>query len=122
VYIIDRYTYTKRFEVPAVPQACTSLTGTPILSALRFLQFRFRFHNTSCILFCAGVYIIDRYTYYALEFLERVNPGDSPQRTMAEFMAVCPRQVSILNSVFGSGFNQGRGFVSGSGFGIWFRI
>jgi hypothetical protein len=45
------------------------------------------------------VYIIDRYTYYALEFLERVNPGDSPQRTMAEFMAVCPRQVSILNSV-----------------------
>jgi hypothetical protein len=45
------------------------------------------------------VYIIDRYTYYALEFLERVNPGDSPQRTMAEFMAVCPRQVSVLNSV-----------------------
>jgi hypothetical protein len=45
------------------------------------------------------VYIIDRYTYYALEFLERVNPGDSPQRTMAEFMAVCPRQVSFLNSV-----------------------
>ncbi len=33
---------------------------------LRFLQFRFRFHNTACILFCAGVYIIDWYTYYAL--------------------------------------------------------
>jgi hypothetical protein len=45
------------------------------------------------------VYIIDRYTYYALEFLERVNPGDSPQRTMAEFMAVCPKQVSFKGTV-----------------------
>ena len=32
-----------------------------------------------------GVYIIDRYTYYALEFLERVTP-DSKQ-TMAQFVS-----------------------------------
>ena len=40
-----------------------------------------------------GVYIIDRYTYYALEFLERVQPNS--QRTMGEFMEVCPKRVCI---------------------------
>jgi phosphatidylinositol glycan class K len=39
------------------------------------------------------VYIIDRYTYYALEFLERVEPDS--QRTMGEFMEVCPKRVCI---------------------------
>ena len=40
-----------------------------------------------------GVYIIDRYTYYALEFLERVN-RDS-KATMAQFLEVCPKRLCI---------------------------
>merc|ERR1712228_389615 len=40
-----------------------------------------------------GVYIIDRYTYYALEFLERVNPDS--KSTMGEFLKVCPTRVCI---------------------------
>ena len=32
-----------------------------------------------------GVYVIDRYTYYALEFLETVNPGS--KKTMAQFVS-----------------------------------
>ncbi|XP_014249251.1 putative GPI-anchor transamidase [Cimex lectularius] len=40
-----------------------------------------------------GVYIIDRYTYYALAFLERVQPNST--KTMFEFLAVCPKRVCI---------------------------
>jgi len=40
-----------------------------------------------------GVYIIDRYTYYALAFLERVQPNST--KTMSEFLAVCPKRVCI---------------------------
>jgi len=40
-----------------------------------------------------GVYIIDRYTYYALEFLERVKPDS--KNTMGEFLKVCPKRVCI---------------------------
>jgi len=40
-----------------------------------------------------GVYIIDRYTYYALEFLEKVEPDS--KRTMGQFMEVCPKRVCI---------------------------
>merc|ERR1712107_349296 len=40
-----------------------------------------------------GVYIIDRYTYYALEFLERVTPNS--KKTMGEFLKVCPKRVCI---------------------------
>ncbi|XP_015439752.1 PREDICTED: putative GPI-anchor transamidase [Dufourea novaeangliae] len=36
-----------------------------------------------------GVYIIDRYTYYALDFLENVEPSSS--KTLGEFLKVCPR-------------------------------
>lgn len=36
-----------------------------------------------------GVYVIDRYTYYALEFLERVTA--SSKKTLAQFLKVCPR-------------------------------
>lgn len=32
-----------------------------------------------------GVYIIDRYTYYALEFLEKVEPNS--KKTMGEFVS-----------------------------------
>nr|XP_054769850.1 putative GPI-anchor transamidase isoform X2 [Lytechinus pictus] len=44
-------------------------------------------HHDSAI----GVYIIDRYTYYVLEFLERMTP--SSQKTLDEFFKVCPQRV-----------------------------
>lgn len=34
-----------------------------------------------------------RYTYYALEFLERVTPNS--KKTMGEFLKVCPKRVCI---------------------------
>ena len=40
-----------------------------------------------------GVYIIDRYTYYALEFLERVEPDS--RRTMGEFLKVYSSQFNV---------------------------
>lgn len=40
-----------------------------------------------------GVYVIDRYTYYALEFLETVKPGS--KKTMAQFFKVCPKHHCI---------------------------
>lgn len=40
-----------------------------------------------------GVYIIDRYTYYALEFLESVQPDS--HHTMAQFLKVCPPRQCI---------------------------
>ncbi|XP_078493754.1 GPI-anchor transamidase [Ciona intestinalis] len=40
-----------------------------------------------------GVYIIDRYTYHLLEFLEKVKPGSS--KTMQQLMKVCPRHQCI---------------------------
>lgn len=48
-----------------------------------------------------GVYIIDRYTYYALEFLEKVDPES--QRTIGEFVCCAPhyvmKVVTNLNSI-----------------------
>jgi len=40
-----------------------------------------------------GVYIIDRFTYYALEFLEKVT-ADS-KHTLQQFLSVCPKRVCI---------------------------
>ncbi|KAK0050817.1 GPI-anchor transamidase [Biomphalaria pfeifferi] len=40
-----------------------------------------------------GVYVIDRYTYYALEFLETVKPGS--KQTMSRFLKVCPKDKCI---------------------------
>lgn len=40
-----------------------------------------------------GVYIIDRYTYYVLEFLERVTPGSN--HTLQEFLESCPPHLCI---------------------------
>jgi len=40
-----------------------------------------------------GVYIIDRYTYYALEFLEKVTPNS--KKTMDQFLRVCPKSQCI---------------------------
>jgi len=44
-----------------------------------------------------GVYIIDRYTYYALEFLESVRPDS--QHTMAQFFKV-PMQTLFVCLVY----------------------
>ncbi|XP_066985374.1 putative GPI-anchor transamidase [Macrobrachium rosenbergii] len=40
-----------------------------------------------------GVYIIDRFTYYALDFLEKVTPDS--KKTLAQFLQVCPKRVCI---------------------------
>ncbi|XP_042899308.2 putative GPI-anchor transamidase [Parasteatoda tepidariorum] len=40
-----------------------------------------------------GVYVIDRYTYYALEFLEKVQKGST--KTIGQFLQVCPKRVCI---------------------------
>ncbi|XP_033313513.1 uncharacterized protein LOC117212668 [Bombus bifarius] len=40
-----------------------------------------------------GVYIIDRYTYYALDFLEKVEPFSS--KTLGEFLRVCPKHYCL---------------------------
>ena len=45
------------------------------------------------ILFISGVYIIDRYTYYALEFLEGVERGS--KKTMGQFLEVCPQRLCM---------------------------
>lgn len=44
-------------------------------------DFLFQHHVDPAI----GVYIIDRYTYYALDFLERVEPDSA--KTMGEFVS-----------------------------------
>ena len=40
-----------------------------------------------------GVYVIDRYTYYALEFLEKVQMDN--KKSLAQFLSVCPKRVCI---------------------------
>jgi phosphatidylinositol glycan class K len=68
-----------KFYSPGILSVASSLVGEDSLS-----------HHVDPSI---GVYIIDRYTYYALEFLERVEPNS--QRTMGEFMEVCPKRVCI---------------------------
>lgn len=41
-----------------------------------------------------GVYIIDRYTYYALEFMEKVSINSS-KYTVGQFLGICPKRVCI---------------------------
>lgn len=42
-----------------------------------------------------GVYVIDRYTYYALEFLETVTPGS--KKTMGQFVSQTLQLFSSLS-------------------------
>jgi len=44
-----------------------------------------------------GVYIIDRYTYYALEFLEKVKINST--KSLGQFLSVCPKRVCISSVV-----------------------
>jgi len=69
----------QKFYSPGILSVASSLVGEDSLS-----------HHVDPAI---GVYIIDRYTYYALEFLERVEPDS--KKTIGEFMEVCPRRVCI---------------------------
>lgn len=69
----------EKFYSPSILAVASSLVGEDSLS-----------HHVDPAI---GVYIIDRYTYYALDFLERVEPDST--KTMGEFLAVCPKRVCI---------------------------
>lgn len=69
----------EKFYSPNVLAVASSLVGEDSLS-----------HHVDPAI---GVYIIDRYTYYALAFLERVQPNST--KSMSEFLAVCPKRVCI---------------------------
>ncbi|XP_039958414.1 putative GPI-anchor transamidase [Bactrocera tryoni] len=69
----------EKFTSPNVLAVASSLVGEDSLS-----------HHVDQSI---GVYMIDRYTYYALEFLERVQPNS--KKTMGEFLQVCPKRVCI---------------------------
>nr|SVE83704.1 EOG090X07K0 [Daphnia pulex] len=51
-----------------------------------------------------GVYIIDRYTYYALEFLEHVTPTSN--HTLGQFLKVCPKYLCLSTVGFRSDLFQ----------------
>ncbi|XP_032295508.1 putative GPI-anchor transamidase isoform X1 [Drosophila virilis] len=69
----------EKFTSPNVLAVASSLVGEDSLS-----------HHVDPSI---GVYMIDRYTYYALEFLEKVQPFS--KRTIGEFLQVCPKRVCI---------------------------
>merc|ERR1719266_658001 len=69
----------QKFYSPNILAVASSLVGEDSLS-----------HHVDPAI---GVYIIDIYTYYALEFLERVMPES--KKTMGEFLTVCPKRVCI---------------------------
>ncbi|XP_055315993.1 putative GPI-anchor transamidase [Sitodiplosis mosellana] len=69
----------EKFYSPNILAVASSLVGEDSLS-----------HHVDPAI---GVYIIDRYTYYALEFLERVEPKS--KRTIGEFLKVCPKRECI---------------------------
>lgn len=69
----------EKFHSPNILAIASSLVGEDSLS-----------HHVDPSI---GVYMIDRYTYYALEFLEKVQPNSN--RTIGEFLQVCPKRVCI---------------------------
>ncbi|GAU90589.1 hypothetical protein RvY_02987 [Ramazzottius varieornatus] len=52
-------------------------------------QDSFSHHHDTAI----GVYVIDRYTYYALEFLERIT--QTSKKTLKDLFKVCPQETCI---------------------------
>lgn len=72
----------EKFYSPNVLAVASSLVGEDSLS-----------HHMDLAI---GVYIIDRYTYYALEFLERVDQHS--EKTIDDFLKVCP-QVACISTV-----------------------
>merc|ERR1712241_765535 len=69
----------QKFYSPNILAVASSLVGEDSLS-----------HHVDPAI---GVYIIDRYTYYALEFLEKVERNS--KKTMGEFLEVCPKRLCI---------------------------
>jgi len=69
----------QQFYSPNILAVASSLVGEDSLSH----------HVDSSI----GVYIIDRYTYFALEFLEKVTP--TSLQNMRQFLRVCPKRDCI---------------------------
>lgn len=69
----------EKFYSPNILAVASSLVGEDSLSH----------HMDPAI----GVYIIDRYTYYALEFLEHVDAHS--EKTIDEFLKVCPQTACI---------------------------
>ncbi|KAL1129620.1 hypothetical protein AAG570_012565 [Ranatra chinensis] len=69
----------EKFYSPNILAVASSLVGEDSLS-----------HHVDPAI---GVYIIDRYTYYALAFLEKVHRNST--KTMYEFLSVCPKRVCI---------------------------
>ncbi|XP_014205276.1 putative GPI-anchor transamidase [Copidosoma floridanum] len=69
----------EKFYSPNILAVASSLVGEDSLS-----------HHVDPAI---GVYIIDRYTYYALEFLETVEPFSS--KTLSEFLKVCPKHYCL---------------------------
>jgi phosphatidylinositol glycan class K len=69
----------QQFYSPNILAVASSLVGEDSLSH----------HVDSSI----GVYIIDRYTYFALEFLEKVTP--TSLQNMRQFLGVCPKRDCI---------------------------
>ncbi|XP_013163170.1 PREDICTED: putative GPI-anchor transamidase [Papilio xuthus] len=69
----------EKFYSPNILATASSLVGEDSLS-----------HHVDYLI---GVYIIDRYTYFVLEFLENVHPNS--KNTMSEFLAVCPRSACL---------------------------
>nr|CAG4640921.1 EOG090X07K0 [Eulimnadia texana] len=69
----------QRFYSPNVLAIGSSLVGEDSLS-----------HHVDPAI---GVYIIDRYTYYALEFLEHVT--QTSNHSLAQFLKVCPKHLCL---------------------------
>lgn len=71
----------EKFYSPNILAVASSLVGEDSLS-----------HHVDPAI---GVYIIDRYTYYALDFLEKVKPSSS--RTLDEFVSKCRQCLYLKN-------------------------
>ena len=94
----------EKFYSPNVLAVASSLVGEDSLSVSivpEFIFFKFLlflpllFFKLKIYIFqhhvdpAIGVYIIDRYTYYALDFLERVEPESSKQlQRLGEFVSI----------------------------------
>lgn len=89
----------EKFTSPNVLAVASSLVGEDSLSVSAINQPDWWLYSdeTSSILQhhvdpSIGVYMIDRYTYYALEFLEKVQPFS--KRTIGEFVSIFMKLLS----------------------------
>ena len=81
----------EKFSSPNVLAVASSLVGEDSLSVRLFFKFSLQYRIQNSIFQhhvdpSIGVYMIDRYTYYALEFLEKVKPNSD--KTMGEFVSL----------------------------------